>query len=119
MTFKRGRHVVFLAILFFNSLSASASDDSHRGAKAEAMRELAKKFPDLVCEVHVNLNRCAEIVGEPSLEATGGTEEARKSFCFHAVKNIRQSAPFKSLPADKYDQWKVMVVRFDASQMIP
>lgn len=98
-------------------LSFSAMANDPREVKTDPMRALVQKFPDLVCEVHLSLNQRAEIVGAPAFKATGGTEDARRTFCNHAVKSVRRSAPFRGLPAEKYDRWKVMVVRFDASQM--
>src|SRR5262249_46370184 len=63
----------------------------------------------------MKLAQSGGIVGEPEVTATGGSDTARRTLQASALRAVRRSAPFKNLPADKYDAWSEVVVNFDPS----
>lgn len=69
-------------------------------------------------QVRMELDQDGNIVGEPEVEATGGSEAARRALAGGARRAILKSAPFDKLPKDKYDAWNVVVVNFDPSEMM-
>ena len=68
--------------------------------------------------VTMQLDRDGNLVGTPEVEATGGSEAARRALASGASRAIRKSVPFKGLPAEKYDSWSEVVVNFDPSSML-
>ncbi len=73
---------------------------------------------DVRIKVTMRLDRNGELVGEPEVEATGGSDAARRALMGGARRAILKSAPFQGLPADKYDSWSEVVVNFDPSSML-
>ncbi|MFB2553445.1 hypothetical protein [Ensifer soli] len=72
---------------------------------------------DVRITVTIQLDPSGEIVGTPKVEATGGSESARRALAGGARRAVLKSAPFKGLPADKYDSWNEVVINFDPSSM--
>lgn len=68
--------------------------------------------------VTMQLDRNGDVVGEPEIEASGGSDAARRAMIGSAKRAIMKSKPFKNLPADKYDSWSEVVVNFDPSSML-
>lgn len=73
---------------------------------------------DVRIRVVMKLDRDGSIIGKPQVEATGGTEGTRRALSGGAYRAILRSAPFTSLPADKYDAWNEVIVNFDPSDLI-
>ncbi|MDX3929154.1 MAG: hypothetical protein QHC90_25555 [Shinella sp.] len=72
---------------------------------------------DVRIQVKMQLDRNGDIVGEPEVVATGGSDAARRALAGGARRAIMKSRPFKGLPAEKYDAWSEVVVNFDPSSM--
>ncbi len=73
---------------------------------------------DVRIKVHMKLDQDGNIVGEPEVEATGGDNDStRRALAGGAYRAIMKSAPFSSLPKDKYDAWNEVVVNFDPSDL--
>lgn len=72
----------------------------------------------MVIRVTMRLDRNGDIVGQPEVEARGGSDSARRTLEGSAVRAVRRSAPFKNLPPDKYDAWSEVVVNFDPSELL-
>ena len=73
---------------------------------------------DVRIQVKMQLDQNGDIIGEPEVTATGGTEAARRALAGGARRAIMKSRPFKGLPPEKYDAWSEVVVNFDPSQMM-
>lgn len=73
---------------------------------------------DVRITVRMKLDPNGELIGEPEVEATGGSDAARRALMGGARRAILKSAPFQGLPADKYDTWSEVVVNFDPSSML-
>ncbi len=69
-------------------------------------------------KVTMQLDPDGNIVGEPEVVATGGSDAARRALAGGARRAILKSAPFDKLPKDKYDAWSEVVVNFDPSEMM-
>ncbi|WP_431320321.1 hypothetical protein [Rhizobium sp. YTU87027] len=73
---------------------------------------------DVRIKVSMKLDRDGNIIGEPEVEATGGTNDStRQALKGGAYRAIMKSAPFSNLPKDKYDAWNEVVVNFDPSDL--
>lgn len=68
--------------------------------------------------VSFHLDRSGEIVGDPEVTVTGGDGSAQDVLASSAKRAILKSAPFTSLPADKYETWSDVVVNFDPSDFM-
>lgn len=68
--------------------------------------------------IHIKLARDGQIVGNPDVQVTGGSERAQKSLSDAGLRAVRRAAPFTVLPKDKYDVWKEIVFNFDTSALI-
>mgnify|MGYP000137847104 CR=1 FL=1 len=73
---------------------------------------------DIRIRVSFHLDRSGEIVGDPEVTVTGGAGTSRDVLASSAKRAILKSAPFTSLPADKYDTWSDVVVNFDPSDFM-
>lgn len=73
---------------------------------------------DVRIRVVMKLDRDGSIIGKPEVVATGGSEGTRRALSGGAYRAILRSAPFTSLPADKYDAWSEVIVNFDPSDLI-
>ena len=69
-------------------------------------------------KVTMQLDQNGDIIGEPTVVATGGTESARRALAGGAKRAIMKSRPFRGLPPEKYDAWREVVVNFDPSDMM-
>ncbi|WP_434711356.1 hypothetical protein NMA58_16735 [Rhizobium sp. YTUHZ045] len=67
--------------------------------------------------IHIKLTRGGQIVGNPDVQVTGGSERAQKSLADDGLRAVRRAAPFTMLPKDKYDVWKEIVFNFDTSAL--
>ncbi|NZD64533.1 cell envelope integrity protein TolA [Rhizobium sp. WYCCWR 11290] len=67
--------------------------------------------------IHIKLARDGQIVGNPDVQVTGGSERAQKSLADSGLRAVRRAAPFTMLPKDKYDVWKEVVFNFDTSAL--
>ena len=73
---------------------------------------------DVRIKVHMKLDQDGNIIGEPEVEATGGDNDStRRALAGGAYRAIMKSAPFSTLPKDKYDAWNEVVVNFDPSDL--
>ena len=73
---------------------------------------------DVRIQVKMQLDQNGDIIGEPEVVATGGSDSARRALAGGARRAIMKSRPFKGLPPEKYDAWSEVVVNFDPSQMM-
>jgi len=69
-------------------------------------------------KVSMQLDRDGNIIGDLDVEATGGSEAARRTIAGGARRAVLKSVPFKGLPPEKYDSWSEVVVNFDPSSMM-
>jgi TolA protein len=72
----------------------------------------------MVIRAHFKLDESGNLIGEPEVTATGGSPSSQQVMISSARRAILKSAPFKNLPADKYDAWSEVVVNFDPSQFM-
>ncbi len=72
----------------------------------------------VIIKVTMKLDQNGEIIGQPEVEASGGSDSARRTLQSSALRAVRRSAPFKGLPPDKYDAWSEVVVNFDPSELL-
>lgn len=72
----------------------------------------------IIIKVTMKLDQNGEIIGQPEVEASGGSEAARRTLQSSALRAVRRSAPFTGLPPEKYDQWSEVVVNFDPSELL-
>ncbi|NTF43111.1 hypothetical protein A6U86_19705 [Rhizobium sp. AC27/96] len=70
---------------------------------------------DVRVQVRFELDRAGNIVGKPKVTMTGGPENTQKAVAASAVRAVSRAAPFKNLPIDQYDDWKEVIINFDAS----
>ncbi|RPD36798.1 hypothetical protein C0030_005870 [Candidatus Liberibacter solanacearum] len=75
-----------------------------------------KKFKKIQVKMHFSLNRNGLVIGKPDITVVGGTELARRTLIKSARKAFIKSQPFR-LPADKYNNWRNMTIRFIPSKM--
>ncbi|MCP4317942.1 MAG: cell envelope integrity protein TolA [Hyphomicrobiales bacterium] len=71
---------------------------------------------DVRITVTMRLDRSGAIDGQPSVQATGGSDGAREELARGARRAVLRCAPY-NLPSEKYDTWADVVVNFDPSQM--
>lgn len=71
---------------------------------------------DVRVQVTMRLNRSGEIDGQPSVNASGGSEQTRRVLAGGARRAVLRCAPY-NLPAEKYETWADVVVNFDPSKM--
>ena len=71
---------------------------------------------DVRVQVTMRLNRSGEIDGQPSFNASGGSEQTRRVLAGGARRAVLRCAPY-NLPAEKYETWADVVVNFDPSKM--
>jgi len=73
---------------------------------------------NIVITVKFELDENGELVGTPEVKGTGGEDSSRGALERGAVRAVMKSAPFDTLPKDKYDTWKVVTVNFQPSDMM-
>lgn len=71
----------------------------------------------MIITVSMQLDKSGAIIGQPQVSSTGGSDTARRTMEASARRAVLRSAPFKNLPADKYDSWSEVVVNFDPSDL--
>lgn len=71
---------------------------------------------DVRVTVTMNLDPSGNIVGQPQVEASGGSDAVRRTLAGSARRAVLKSQPYQ-LPAEKYDSWSNVIVNFDPSQM--
>ncbi|OCW59297.1 hypothetical protein [Hoeflea olei] len=71
---------------------------------------------DVRVTVTMKLDPSGNIVGQPDVVATGGSEGVRRTLSGSARRAVLKSQPYQ-LPQEKYDSWAEVVVNFDPSQM--
>ncbi|WP_288425858.1 hypothetical protein [uncultured Agrobacterium sp.] len=72
---------------------------------------------EVVVEVRVSLDQSGAVVGRPEVSSKGGPDGTRRALEGSAVRAVMRSAPFTSLPQDKYDGekgWNTLVLTFTA-----
>ncbi len=72
----------------------------------------------VLIRVTMRLDQAGEIIGQPEVEASGGSATARRTLQQSALRAVLRSAPFQNLPAEKYDAWSEVVVNFDPSELL-
>lgn len=93
--------------------------DALRGQIAKNWSTIAglEGLEGMIIRVTMKLDRSGEIVGEPEVSSSGGSDTARRTMEASARRAVLRSAPFTNLPADKYDTWSEVVVNFDPSEL--
>jgi hypothetical protein len=71
---------------------------------------------DVRVTVTMRLDREGNIIGDPQVEASGGSAGTRGTLAASARRAVLRAQPYQ-LPAEKYDSWSDVVVNFDPSQM--
>ena len=71
---------------------------------------------DVRVVVKMRLDLAGNIVGQPDVTATGGSEGVRRTLSGSARRAVLKSQPYQ-LPQEKYDSWAEVIVNFDPSQM--
>lgn len=71
---------------------------------------------DVRVTVRMRLDPAGNIVGQPDVEATGGSAGTRNTLAGSARRAVLRAQPYQ-LPKEKYDSWADVVVNFDPSQM--
>lgn len=66
--------------------------------------------------VSMQLDRSGNILGQPDVNATGGSQSARTTLAGSARRAVLRAQPY-NLPLDKYDTWSEVIVNFDPSQL--
>lgn len=72
---------------------------------------------DVRIRVKFQLDESGQLIGEPEVSATGGSSQTQQVLMSGARRAVLKSAPFSSLPRDKYDAWSEVVVNFDPSDL--
>lgn len=72
----------------------------------------------VLVKVTMKLDRNGEIMGQPKVETSGGTEGVQRALAGSALRAVKRSAPFTGLPPDKYDAWSEVIVNFDPSELL-
>ncbi|PZM07623.1 hypothetical protein [Rhizobium tubonense] len=71
-------------------------------------------------KVVIQLDKSGNVIGSPTVTATGGPEGTQNAISSSALRAVMRSAPFKDLPAEKFDGengWNQVVLNFDASDL--
>jgi len=71
---------------------------------------------DVRVRVTMRLNRSGEIEGQPTVDASGGSEQTRRVLAGGARRAVLRCAPYE-LPQEKYETWADVIVNFDPSKM--
>jgi len=73
---------------------------------------------DIVITVTFHLDQNGELVGQPEVKASGGDGSSLMALEGGAVRAVMKSAPFDTLPKDKYDTWSEVTINFTPSDMM-
>ncbi len=71
---------------------------------------------DVRIQVTMRLDPSGKIEGQPSVTASGGSDQVRRVLSGGARRAVLRCAPY-DLPVEKYDAWADVIVNFDPSQM--
>jgi hypothetical protein len=63
----------------------------------------------------LRLDPSGNLKGDPAITASGGPEDTRKVLMASVARSIFRAAPFKGLPRDRYNDWRDIVLNFDAA----
>lgn len=81
----------------------------------------AAEAESLVVKIEIALSTDARVLGAEVVDVEGdGSEEfkiAARDAALRAVNHFRER-PFLNLPADRYDVWRRLIIRFDPGQML-
>jgi outer membrane biosynthesis protein TonB len=113
------------------SLGAKKSNGGSKLSQSEedAMRSLIEGnwlvtpgmegLSGMVIKVHMKLDKDGNIIGQPEVESSGGSssDSTRRALEGGAYRAVMKSAPFSTLPKDKYDAWNEVELNFDPSSM--
>lgn len=132
-----GRVVCTLPALAFLTVAAPlhvfAAEPVHKPHQRETNRsEIRKIFLDQIQATWVipadlphadkvrvrallKLDRSGGLAEHPRVTATGGSGETRRALVASAYRSILRAAPFRNLPNDRYNDWREVVLNFDAS----
>ena len=66
--------------------------------------------------VSMQLDKSGNIIGQPDVTATGGSDATRRTLAGSARRAVLRAQPFE-LPLDKYETWSQVVVNFDPSEL--
>lgn len=106
------------------STGAATSDESAKAIQ-QAVTTYLNVPTDLLqggkvlITVHLKLSRTGAIQGSPLVTASGGDEVARQGLSAAALRAVERASPFKTLPKDKYESWKEVVLRFEPGDPTP
>jgi hypothetical protein len=62
----------------------------------------------------VRLDPSGNLNGNPDITAHGGPENTQKVLMAAVARSIFRAVPFKGLPRDRYNDWRDLVLNFDA-----
>jgi outer membrane biosynthesis protein TonB len=105
----------------FGTATSDASAESIRQAVSTYFNVPADslKSGKVLITVHLKLSRTGAIKGSPLVTASGGDEAARQSLSAAALRAVQRASPFTTLPKDKYESWKEVVLRFEPGDPTP
>lgn len=63
----------------------------------------------------LRLDSSGNLKGAPAITASGGPDDTRKVLIASVARSIVRAAPFKGLPRDRYNDWREMVLNFNAA----
>ncbi|HEX8047280.1 hypothetical protein, partial [Rhizobium sp.] len=115
----RLRRLVLLPVIFAAALAVPAFAEDGRVGDATVIRNQVAQNWSLVpglagadkvhVKIRMKLDRSGQIIGKPSVMATGGPSPTRQAITTSAYRAVLKSAPFKNLPRDKYDGWREVI----------
>lgn len=78
----------------------------------------AKDVQNMRAEVRVWLRRDGSLLRNPEYIKTGDLSDgAERAFAESARRAVKACEPYRGLPEDRYDEWKVIDFNFDPSEM--
>ncbi|EJJ24709.1 hypothetical protein [Rhizobium sp. CF142] len=109
--------------------SAQSAGAATADASAEAIQQAVATYFNIpaglldggkvLITVHLKLSRTGAIKGSPLVTASGGDEAARQGLSAAALRAVQRASPFTTLPKDKYESWKEVVLRFEPGDPTP
>ena len=73
---------------------------------------------DIKIVVRFELDQNGELVGDPEVTSSGGNGSSLAALEGGARRAVMKSAPFDTLPREKYETWKVVTLSFYPSDMM-
>lgn len=121
--------IVFGALLGCTGEASAQPTAGTSDASVEAIRQAVTTYFNIPADllksgkvlitVHLKLSRTGAIQGSPLVTASGGDEAARQGLSAAALRAVQRASPFKTLPKDKYESWKEVVLHFEAGDPTP